>query len=256
MPLELDLKKSAGALQLSLKKAGGILKIPEAEVAFILDVSGSYDDEHRDGLTNDLMKRLTPWGMVFDPDHKLDVFTFSDGQRHAHHVGEVTPETVDGYVHKHIIQKVPGYGYGTDYSYVTRLALQHFGWISGAAAPAQKSGGFLGFGAKSAPAPAATPTAGGRKTLILFNTDGASNDEPLMDALLQEMQNNKYQVYVMFLGVSNQGGGFPFLQRMADKYDNCGLTVIRDVKAWVRKSDEEINEELITPELLKWMTTP
>ncbi|HSI20305.1 MAG TPA: VWA domain-containing protein [Verrucomicrobiae bacterium] len=258
MPLKVDLSKmeeSKNKLSLSLKKRGGTLRVPSAEVGFVIDVSGSYDDEHRDGLTNDLLVRLTPWAMVFDPDQQADVFTFSNGAAHAHHVGMVTPATVEGYVAKNIIGKVPGYGYGTDYSYVTRLTLQHFGWVAAGSAP-QKSGGLLGgmFNrGGSAPAATAAPTGAGRKTLILFNTDGASSDEGQMEALLQEMQDKNYGVYIMFIGVSNQGGGFPFLKRMADKFDNCGLTVIRDVKAWVQKTDEEINDELITDELVKWM---
>src|SRR4051812_26480201 len=117
MPLQLNLQKSAQALRLNLAKRG-IVAPPQADLAFNMDVSGSFEDEHRDGLTQTLLTRLVPWGMVFDPDKKLDVFTFSDGPDHVHHVGDITEATVDSYIENRIIGRVPGWCRGTDYSYV------------------------------------------------------------------------------------------------------------------------------------------
>lgn len=248
--LSLDLNKSAASLRLDLQKAG-IASPPPVDVGFDLDVSGSFDDEHRDGLTNDLLERLVPWGMVFDPDQQLDVFTFSNGERHAHHVGPVTPGTVTDFVRREIINKVPGYNGGTDYAPVLRKNLEHFGWLS-ASAPA-KSGGLFGkmFGGGSSGSAPSTATK--RKSLIMFITDGDNSDKPETDRILREMQERGDQVYIMFIAVSNQGGNFPFLQKVADAYDNTGLEIIRDVKAWVRQDDEAINRALITDELIAWL---
>lgn len=49
MALQLNLPKAQASLQLCLEKAG-IVTPPVVEFAFTLDVSGSFEDEHRDGL--------------------------------------------------------------------------------------------------------------------------------------------------------------------------------------------------------------
>ncbi len=251
MGLQLDLQKSATSLRLSLEKAG-LATLPDMEVCFDLDVSGSYEDEHKDGITNDIMTRLVPWGLVFDPDKKLDVFTFSNGRAHAHYVGEVTGENYDGYVRRYIIGKVPGWNGGTTYADVLRKNLQHFGWIAESAEAPQKRGMFGKWSGSSAPAPVAESLKP-RKAIVLFNTDGDNSDQRETDALFAEMEAEGYGIYVNFIAVSNQGGRFPFINRMADKYNNVGITVIRDVRRWVQKSDDEINAELIGPELVEWL---
>eukprot|EP01030_Chromulinospumella_sphaerica_P021594 gene21594-21544_t len=60
MALTLDLNKSQQALVLNLAKVG-VTETPQVNVAFVMDVSGSFDDEHREGVTNDLLTRLIPW---------------------------------------------------------------------------------------------------------------------------------------------------------------------------------------------------
>lgn len=254
MSIQLDLNKSTQKLQLSLQKKG-IHNPPVVEVAFDLDVSGSYEDEHLDGLTNMLMARLVPWGLLFDPDRKLDVFTFSNGAGNAYYVGDVNANNYQDYVRKNVIGKVPGWNGGTTYADVLRMNLENFGWISApaSAAPAQKRGGFLGFGRKPEPAPVAQPTAVKRNSLVIFNTDGDTQDKAETVRLFQEMSDHKYGMYVMFIGVSNQPGTFKFIQKLADDFDNCGLTVITDVRKWVELDDEHINEQLITDELLTWL---
>jgi hypothetical protein len=251
MALQLDMNKGVQKLRMELSKRGGLINLPQAEVVFDLDVSGSYDDEHRAGLTNDLMARLVPWGMLLDPDKQMQVFTFSDGASHAHLVGDVNATNYEGYVRKNVIDKVPGYGRGTDYAHVLRKNLELFGWIQPAEAKSGGGGMFGGlFGRKpAAPAPQGIK----RRSLILFNTDGDNNDKSATRDLFAQMEREKYGVYVMFLAVSNQQGGFPFLQELADKYNNCGITVIRDVKKWVQLSDEEIADQIITSELIQWL---
>ncbi|MES2943527.1 MAG: hypothetical protein V4772_11725, partial [Pseudomonadota bacterium] len=78
MALSLNLTKAEKSLKLCLQKSG-LVEPPQVDLAFVLDVSGSFDDEHRAGVTDALLTRLVPWGMTFDPDRKLDVFSFSSG---------------------------------------------------------------------------------------------------------------------------------------------------------------------------------
>lgn len=252
MALTMDLNKSTQKLMLSLQKAG-IAKPPSVDLAFVLDVSGSFEDEHAAGITNDLMTRLVPWGMTFDPDKKLDVFTFSNGAAHAHYVGEVTPDNHERYVERMIIGKVPGWNGGTDYSHVLEMVLRHFGWIAGAPEATSPPGFFARlFGA--APKPTPTPaTAKPRKSLILFVTDGANADQARTEQVLEASQSRADEAYFLFLGVSNQGGTFPFLRKIGDRFDNTAVVVISDIRKFVTQSDEQLNEQLLGAELLKWL---
>lgn len=248
MPLVVDLNKSERALRLSLQKHG-IVTPPQADLAFNLDVSGSFRDEHEDGLTQDLLSRLVPWGMVFDPDKKLDVFTFSDGREHVHHVGDITPATVDGYIQNRIIDRVPGWRGGTDYSYVLEKNLQHFGWLpKEQAVPASRS--FFGFG-RSKPAPAAPVEK--KRSIVIHVTDGDNSDHERTEHVLAESEARGDQVYFLFIGISNQGGGFPFLKKIGDRFSNTGLVVIRDLRRWAAQDDDVINNELIGDELVQWL---
>lgn len=262
MALKVDLNKAQESLKLSLVKAG-IITPPNVDIAFNLDVSGSFDDEHRNGLTNDILARLVPWGLVFDPDKKLDVFTFSDGLRHAYYVGEVTEHNYQDYVQRNIINKVPGYNSGTDYAYVLQRNLEHFGWLQPSVAnvaPAPQKGGMFGglFSKKeSAPAPVTTSSApvAKRKSLILHITDGDNNpsDEAPTEKLLEDAERRGDLVYVMFFGMSNQRPKFRFLKHIADRFSNTGLYICYDIPAFLRMSDDEINGLIIQQELIDWL---
>ncbi len=246
MSLQLDMNKAAGNLRLSLEKRG-IMTPPVVEVAFDLDVSGSYKDEHEDGSTNDLMARLAPWGLVFDPDKQLDVFAFSDRSRGIYNPGPVNQSNYQGFIKKHIIG-CPAWCGGTDYAPVLRANLEAFGWIESASAPPQKRGWF----GSSKPAQAQAPVAK-RRSLILFNTDGANSDQRETEALFEQMEREKYGVYVAFIAYANGGADFSFINRLAERFSNCGLTVIENVQRWVKQSDDEINNAIITDELVTWL---
>ncbi|HCX22700.1 MAG: hypothetical protein CMB80_08385 [Flammeovirgaceae bacterium] len=253
MSLQMNLEKSKGKLLLSLNKKG-INTPPIMDLAFDLDVSGSFDDEHRDGITQDLLLRLVPWGMLFDPDQKMDVFTFSDGRKRANYVGEITPNNCDRYIQTRIIDEVDGYNGGTDYSYVIEKNLQHFGWLEGGAFLPKKKAGFFAslFGMED---DCETVAVEQKRSLVIFVTDGESfeRDQPRMRRVLAESQSRQDEVYFLLIGISNQGVGFEFLHEIADEFDNTGLVIINDLKNFVRKSDEEINEVLIGDELVAWL---
>lgn len=253
MALALDLNKAEQGLRLSLKKAG-IITPPQVDLAFNLDVSGSFDDEHRGGLTNELLVRLVPWGMVFDPDKKMEVFTFSDGPSHVHHVGDVTPGTCDDYVRRKIIRQVPGYNGGTDYSYVLERNLERFGWKPTTSAVQPKRGIFGGFfgGGKSTPSQSTEK----KRSIVIHVTDGEigdKRDEARTERVLADSEARQDGVYFLFLGVSNQPSKFEFIERLGDRFDNVGFVSIRDVGEWVKQSHDDINQALLGDELLAWL---
>lgn len=244
MALTLNLQKSKAALTLSLEKSG-IYKMPVVDMGVIMDVSGSFHDEHNDGITTDLLTRLAPWGLSFDPDKKIDVFTFSNGAASAHLVGSLNESNYQGYVKKNIIDKVPGYKGATDYSYVLERALKEFGWIPSEVKKAGFFGRMLGVkdeGPKTK-----------KRSLITFVTDGDNNDKERTRKVLRESQSRKDEVYFLFLGVANGGGEFEFLNVIGDEFGNTGFKKIKDVRNFVNKSDEEINSFLLDDELVNWL---
>jgi hypothetical protein len=253
--LTLDLQKSAQKLQFSLKKKG-LVQPPVMDLAFNMDVSGSFEDEHRRGLTNDLITRLVPWGLVFDPDKKLDVFTFSNGPGHVALVGEITVENYEGFVRENIIDKVPGWNGGTDYSYVLQRNLEHFGWEKTAEQMEIKpSKGLFSklFGGKKEAAPSAVMTP--KRSLVIHVTDGEANksDEEKTQSVLRQSAKRNDCVYFLFIGISNQPEKFDFIGRLASDFPNVGLAVITDLKKFVDMSDDELNDLLIGDELMQWL---
>lgn len=243
MALQLNLEKSAQKLVLSLEKAG-VVKPPVLEVGFGLDVSGSFEDEHRDGSTTKLLTRLIPWGLAFDPDRKLDVFTFSNGARHVHHVGEVNEHNHESYVARNIIERVPGWNCGTDYSYMLERALEHFGWSRQV-----KKAGLFGrlMGRQD------EVVTGERKASVIFvATDGENADKERTLEVLRASEARNDKVYFIFLGISNQGSRFPFLETLGDRFNNTAFVPVSNLREFIEMSDEALNEQLIGDELLEW----
>ncbi|MEY4765505.1 MAG: hypothetical protein RI907_2178 [Pseudomonadota bacterium] len=241
MALTLNLEKSAATLKLCLEKAG-VTKLPELELAFILDVSGSFEDEHRKGITNDLLTRLVPWGLTFDPDRKLDVITFSDGEHSVQAVGAVNADNYSGFVAREIIDQVKGWNGGTDYSYALEQALRDFGWMAG------KQPGLFGrlMGRKA-------EVRERKRSLVIMVTDGDNFDKDRTMSVLRSSEQRGDAIYFLFLGVSNQGSKFPFLEKIGDAFNNTGYVGIKNLRSFVQKSDEELNDSLLTGELKNWL---
>ncbi|HSI47425.1 MAG TPA: VWA domain-containing protein [Ideonella sp.] len=241
MALTLNLQKSQASLQLCLQKAG-VTQPPVVDMAFLLDVSGSFEDEHREGITNDLLTRLVPWGLTFDPDKKLDVITFSHSAASVFEVGAVTADNYQGYVGREIVAKVPGWCGGTDYSHALEQALRGFGWLKGA------EPGLLGklFGRKA-------EVKAKKRSLVVMVTDGENNDHARTRQVLRESQQRGDEVYFLFLGISNQPGQFGFLEAIGDEFDNTGFLAVTNLRHFVAQSDDELNQSLLLPELLTWL---
>lgn len=249
MALSMNLEKAQASLKLCLNKSG-ITTPPVVDLAFILDVSGSFEDEHRAGVTNDLMTRLVPWGMTFDPDKKLDVITFSDGERSVHEVGAVTANNYQDYVANKIYDRVPGWCGATDYSYAIEKALKAFGWLE--ENTVTKKAGFFGkmLGEKDV---TSTTRRDRKRSLVIFVTDGDNYDKRRTEEVLRASEARGDQVYFLFLGISNQGSTFPFLEKIGDMFKNTGFAKISNLREFVQKGDDEVNAFLLQPELLEWL---
>lgn len=249
-PLKLDLNKSAQSLRLSLDKAGVSADI-KADLIFDIDVSSSFEHEHEEGTTSKLIERLVPYGMVLDPDGAMDVFTFARGAGTAHRVGTVRPDEAEGYILRNVVDKAPGWNGGTTYSYVLEKNLQYFGWLK-----ADEEGGvlqaisrFFGGGAK-------TPQLREKKkSIVIFVTDGENEDtdEARTMRVLEASQNRGDDVYFLFIGACEHSVEFKFLKTIGSRFKNTGVVIIRDLDAFVEKTDEEISAELLGQELIDWL---
>lgn len=247
MALQLDLKKSAKALRLSLDKAGVPPNL-KAELIFDMDVSGSFEHEHEEGTTNRLIERLVPYGMVLDPDGKMDVFTFSDGRANVHHVGIVTPDDCQGYIQRNVIERVPGWNGGTTYSHVLERNLRHFGWLP----PEEGVVGFLSRFFGRAQEEGGDPK---RRSIVIFVTDGEADpsDHARTIRVLEDSEARGDQVYFLFVGACEHDVDFELLKTVAKRFRNTGVVIIRDLDGFVELSDEELNSRLLGPEVLDWL---
>lgn len=248
MALQVSLKKSAETLRVSLEKAGVAPDI-KAEVIFDMDVSGSFEHEHEEGTTSQLIARLVPYGMVLDPDGKMDVFTFSNGKGHVHHVGTVTPDDCENYIVRKVIGRVPGWKGGTTYSHVLERNLQHFGWLP---SDPDNGGGFLSrFFAR----PKEASVRSKQRSVVIFVTDGENDpsDNDRTIRVLEESEKRGDQVYFLFMGACEHDVDFKFLRTIAQRFKNTGVVIVRDLDSFVELSDEELNAQLLGPEMLEWL---
>ncbi|PIB93523.1 VWA domain-containing protein [Caulobacter sp. FWC2] len=247
MTLQLSLQKSARALRVSLDKAG-VAPDVKAELIFDIDVSGSFEHEHKEGTTSKLIARLVPYGMELDPDGKMDVFTFADGRHTVTHVGTVTPDDCEDYIVRKVVNRVIGWNGGTEYSYVLERNLQHFGWLP----TPEGAGGFLSrfFGRPKTP-----EVLSKKRSIVIFVTDGENhtNDHVRTTRILEESEERGDQVYFLFVGACEHDVDFQFLRTIAERFKNTGVVIIRDLDAFVDLSDEQLNAQLLGPELLAWL---
>lgn len=250
MALQLNLQKSASALRLSLDKAGVAPDI-KAELIFDMDVSGSFEHEHEEGTTGKLISRLVPYGMVLDPDGQIDVFTFSDGERNVHRVGTVTPDDSDDYIVRKVVDKVPGWKGGTTYSHVLEANLRHFGWLP------QEEEGIGSFISRFFGRPAQAEYRTKKRSIVVFVTDGEAHpsDHERTIQVLEDSERRGDQVYFLFVGACEHDVDFALLKTVSERFRNTGLVIIRDLDAFVDLSDEQLNAQLLGPELLAWLRT-
>lgn len=262
--LQLPTQKTS-SLKMVLQKKG-IVEPPKVDLAFAMDVSGSFENEHRNGITNLILERLVPWGLVFDPDKKLDVVTFSHTAENAPILNE---HNYHNYVEQHVIG-CPNWNGGTRYSHAIDATVSCFkqelpeNQTERVTITNQPS--FLGklFGKKPTTTEIAVPknnvpmNALYKKGLVLFLTDGENehNDKSETKKLLKKYQENHVDVYFLFLGFVRPGrqGDFQFLKEIGDEFDNTAFELI-DTKnnIFTTLDDDTLNETLLKDELIQWL---
>jgi hypothetical protein len=240
--LQVNINKSVSSLKLCLEKAS--CKILPVDVFIAMDVSGSFHDEHVSGMTNSLLERLIPWGLVFDPDKQIDFYTFSGGDN-VTRVKPVTIENYEGFIARDVIYRVGGYGGGTDYAPVIEKIVSDCGLLP-------KKAGFLSkiAGLKDKPASK-------KPIFLIFITDGENDDKRETHLLLSKLAGLDTAIYIQFIGVGNGSEqflkkSFWFIEALGKEFKNTAFTPILSLSVFLNKSDDEINGLLISDELVSW----
>lgn len=243
MTKKAKVEASANTLGLVLSKKG-LNKAPTMRVATLIDISGSMDDEIRDGSVQKVFNQLMGVAFKFDDNAEIDMWIFNT---HSYYVGTAGINDLDSYVKQHGIRAEGGTAYSPAVRDVTKFM---FGPRYEEVAVTKKGL----FGTKTVMErqlvePSNTPV------LVLMITDGAPYNE---GSTVSSQFNNilpafkeaaKYDIYFQMIGVNNQGEKFEVISRLADELPNVGFVKMSDFSA----SDEHLYEAIVTDELIEWI---
>lgn len=220
--MALNLEKQAEKVGLVLTKRG-INDIP-CQVKLAIDRSGSMDGLYYDGTVQQVVERILAIGMKVDKDKSIDVWAFHHDSLPAN---PATVPFIEGYVRREIEKFSSG---ATNYGPVMEDIVK---------AQQQKTG-FLGklFG-KPKPVEASP-------TFVVFVTDGENSDEHEAEQVIKSSQDQN--IYWQLVGIGH--ANFRFIERMGDKYPNCGFVAIDDI---ADISEDKLYEKLINDEFAAWV---
>lgn len=271
MSIQFNLEKSTEALSFALTKHN-VSTIKPCQVHMVMDVSGSFRDEHRAGYTQQLLNRFVPFSMLFDKDKVLDSYAFSSN---AKQLPEITAKNYRNYIEKHM----PILGVGgctTDYADAFRLMVNSVQTVTGnqqvtTRVPTQvqkkvvkPATGFFGklFGKsevtfetetvmQNVVETVNTVAKSDEKHLFFFVTDGDPDSESQARKTLEKlMQDN---IFIVFISINSSP--VRFLQTFAKQpyamYLNYTPSQLRDLQS---VSDEVLYGQLLAaPQLTAWM---
>src|SRR5574344_1745223 len=118
MSFQLPMVKKAEALQLVMQKHDANSVYP-SQVHVAMDVSGSFDDEHRNGYTQELLNRLIPFAMLFDKDKTVQCVAFGSS---AEALVDIDSSNYQDYVKNQIMLSRP-YNSGTNFAAAFKVLL-------------------------------------------------------------------------------------------------------------------------------------
>jgi len=218
------------AIDKRVEKVGIVLekkniKNINCQVKLGIDRSGSMDHLYYDGTVQDVVERILAVGIQFDMDKSIDVWAFNTS---SYPVKTVTLPIMENYVKKEIEAKVRagGTSYAPTFSDILESSKGEKG-----------KKGLFGFG-KTADKPA-------DPTLAIFITDGENDDERDAEKIINSSQSEN--IYWLLVGIGN--ANFRFIEKMGDKYPNCGFIGIDNIKTI---DDEDLYSALLNDELAVW----
>lgn len=239
--LDFDLTKKVEAFDFVLTKKG-LTTAPVMRVCAALDVSGSMEDEIRDGSLQKAMDQLGAVGIKFDDNGQIDVWTFDTG---SYYVGTWTPDDYKTYIRNNNIQPLGGTYYSP---FIRDIDNKMYVTGAGGTTVTKKVGGFLGFGAKKIVEHQGGTEASNDPVLVMIITDGEPNDSyALISSAISAAASRP--TFFTFVGVSNQGSTFPTLERLNRDHDNVGVAYLKGFKL----SDEQVYEQIVTDKLITFL---
>lgn len=186
MPISLDKfeQKAPELLSLAKKAKFSLSKYNlddiQADVAFVLDASGSMNDQYRNGDVQKIVERVFPLACHFDDDNQMPTWAFANSQQS---LSDVSFDNFREFVNtdnggwKQWMSTLNS-SYNNE-PVVMRAIIKHFFNLD-VPVLEKSSSGFLGFGKKSGNENTLAPTQQKRKPIwILFISDGgvAHNDD-------------------------------------------------------------------------------
>lgn len=244
--MKFDLNKSTETLKFNLDKRGAG-EIKPCQVTVTMDVSGSFDDEHRNGYTQQLLNRLVPFTMLFDKDKTIDMFAFASD---ATKLDELNMSNYESYIRSNVIG-CAGYGRMTNYGKAFKLLLDNDN--HGSKVESSPSKGFLGrlFGSKQEVV-VDTSSSKDDRYLHFFVTDGHPSDDGgsrILSKLLSE--NPKAFVVFISVGRSEIKELQQYKKGSQTSYFNLTVDELRNLE---HASDDDLFDKIITDQMTKWMS--
>lgn len=248
--MQFELTKATEALKFELNKRE-VDSILPCQVKLAFDVSYSFEDEHRNGYTQQLLNRFVPFAMLFDKDKTLDSFVFASEEEQ---LVDITARNFEDYVRKTIMRS-NSYGGGTAYLPVLRHMLSEDTEINPVAEAAEAVTGLFGrlFGKKKEPVVQVGKVAKtGDKNLIFFVTDGeAADQQRARDFLNASMPDGKN--FIVFISIGNRDFKFFVDNYKNTEYSSYFNLTPKELRVLEDMSDEDMYNLILTPQLIEWM---
>ena len=181
-----------------------------AQVALVMDYTGSMSDMFRNGSVQDAVTRLLPISLKFDNNGELESWLFSNNYKR---MTPVTAFNYEDYVQSVMMRSGMHMG-DTYYAPVLRDVINYY-----------KN--------KCDDTPA----------FIMFITDGDNFDKDETNAIIRELSN--YNMFVQFVGIGTQSN-FDYLKELDNlsgrKHDNTGFIAVKDMS---KLDDQQLYTEML-----------
>lgn len=203
----------------------------KAQVALVLDYSGSMSELYKSGFVQRLIERLVPLALQFDDNGELELYMFhNDSMKHPN---AITEKNVYGVVDREITNKYR-WG-GTSYAPpINNIMKDYFSTTE------KKS--FFGF--KSSTTQKSTDP-----VYVIFITDGQNDDQSAAKRAITEA--SKLGAFFQFVGIGN--AKFDFLEKLDNLegrfIDNANFFQANDLD---KMTDEELYNKLLN-EFPQWL---
>lgn len=180
-----------------------------AQVALVMDISGSMRKLYKSGVVQNILERIYPLATKFDDDGSLDMWIFSHS---FNKLSAVVEENFDTYIEAEILNKKPSSSWGrTEYAPVMEDVISTY---------------------KYSKIPA----------YVIFITDGQNSDKTKTKQALIEASN--YPIFWQYVGIGFEE--FEFLKRLDElkgrAIDNANFFQLNDIMS---VSDEELYNRLL-----------